>query len=866
MSIHVSYNQPDNEIHSYDGKPSAVVTGAGPAVIEIHMTAGEWDAANRLYYGQEATGVDGFVQASENNNQQFLLPCAYLASGELQIALNNPEQGLTTNLMKISITKMSSSGDLSDDDPQFTIDGKKRLVLVPDSQGILAVQFDNESESVTFKFPRYQDGVDLSTKTPFVNYRLPTSGELGKSLCSIDTDMLTAEYIYFSWTIDINVTMYEGSIKFQVEFSDSQGYRWQSQIAELPILTSLYNTGLEPYTPDVLERYLRMIQQYAQDAAESAHEGASQVTLIQQKGAEVLASIPSDYTQLDRDVDNLKSTISTTNQIVELSAAIQIPFAIGKEGAYVNSTGTISNRNGYNVTDYIPFGQFTQVKYKRGGSVESSAQYIATYDANKNPMRAVRWLSKQSNEGYANNLALITQQPGEMYIRFTTYADTLQFGQFELYGSGNPLLTKVNTIDAVTQKIGETSVPVGARSAGYYTGNVKEVIEYTSHGSSSAYTIDLRDYIGQTVVVTLTTTGTSSSRIIALCDSSDVISAEYIEKDIAMGMYPNGCMFYPTATNYKLYISYSPYGSNLSVKALSGMSADITTIKAVIYPRVRFVDGGVQTSGDGSSSAPYKTIAEGIASGAEVLRVKAGEYPAFEVKNRTNPLKIMLWSMPDTYSPATPGVPKIKLTSKDDYGVLVMNCNDIYMSDIWADGQNRHLFRFDGVRRAELVKCYASNNTTEGFCGFSCVNSNIKFIGCEAWNIQLDGFNFHAYGNYDLYDCIAYSCGDDGVSHHDGCTGTIHGGEFHNNGKGGVSSPTFGSTVNIYDVYTHNNSQYGIMVRSNSSTGSVKCKIANCVAKNNATTDIDIKYGAVTGWNNIYDTKSVDVYSTFTEY
>lgn len=266
MSIHVSYNQPDNEIHSYDGKPSAVVTGAGPAVIDIHMTAGEWDAANRLYYRQEATGVDGFVQASESNNQQFLLPCAYLASGELQIALNNQEQGLTTNLMKISITKMSSSGDLSDDDPQFTIDNNKRLVIVPGSQGILAVQFDNESESVTFKFPRYQDGVDLSTKTPYVNYRLPNSDELGKSLCSIDADMLTAEYIYFSWTIDINVTMFEGSIKFQVEFSDSQGYRWQSQIAELPILTSLYNTGLEPYSPSFLEEVLRQMQQYSSDA------------------------------------------------------------------------------------------------------------------------------------------------------------------------------------------------------------------------------------------------------------------------------------------------------------------------------------------------------------------------------------------------------------------------------------------------------------------------------------------------------------------------------------------------------------------------------------------------------------------------
>lgn len=262
MSIHVSYNQPSQEIHSYDGKLSAVVQGSGNLTVEIHVTAGSWDTATSLYYRQDDTEVEGLVNVSESNDHQYLLPCAYLATGTVRIALSNG--GTTTNFMNINLTKVSSSEDPADDDPQFTLDNKKRLVLVPGSQNLLAIQFDNESEVVTFKFPRYQEGVDLSTKTPYVNYRRPQAGDLGKSLCTFDE--IEDDTIYFSWLIDANVTNYEGTIKFQVEFSDSDGYRWQSQIGELPILTSIYNTGLEPYAPSFLETILNQMQGYARDS------------------------------------------------------------------------------------------------------------------------------------------------------------------------------------------------------------------------------------------------------------------------------------------------------------------------------------------------------------------------------------------------------------------------------------------------------------------------------------------------------------------------------------------------------------------------------------------------------------------------
>ena len=244
--IQLSYN---GELYSYDNKTSTTVSSTSSILVVLHPYVDIEGA--KLFYSQEDT--EGIVDITNNEAE---IPGAYLVTGDLQVALKLASSEMS-NTFTINVTKINSSGEVTDDDIQFTMDNKKRLILVPGSQGILAVQYDNRSEIVTFKFPRYQEEVDLSTKIPYVNYKRPQAEDLGRSLCTVEkTDDL---FIYFSWMVDITATQYDGTIQFQVEFTDGENYRWQSQIGELPVLTSLYNTGLEPYEPDVLEQYLQRI-------------------------------------------------------------------------------------------------------------------------------------------------------------------------------------------------------------------------------------------------------------------------------------------------------------------------------------------------------------------------------------------------------------------------------------------------------------------------------------------------------------------------------------------------------------------------------------------------------------------------------
>lgn len=297
MSIQLSYN---GTLYSYDNKTSTVVDQSGSIEVEIHPYE-SIDGAT-LYYRQGDT--EGAVIISDNKAN---IPGLFLLTGSLSIGLKFPSS--ISNFVDIDVTRISSGGELLDDDIQFTLDNKKRLVLVPDSQSLLAIQHDNQSEAITFKFPRYQDSIDLSTKTPYVNYKRPESEDLGKSLCKIT--LVEDNYIQFVWVIGSIETEYTGIIQFQVEFTDFQGYRWQSQIGELPVLESLYNTGLESYEQGILEQYLQEFQKIFNQVSsiEGRVESLTETVIEKSNRVEELReSIEVDYSALHEAVENSKDS------------------------------------------------------------------------------------------------------------------------------------------------------------------------------------------------------------------------------------------------------------------------------------------------------------------------------------------------------------------------------------------------------------------------------------------------------------------------------------------------------------------------------------------------------------------------------
>lgn len=280
----------------------------------------------------------------------------------------------------------------------------------------------------------------------------------------------------------------------------------------------------------------------------------------------------------------------------------------------------------------------------------------------------------------------------------------------------------------------------------------------------------------------------------------------------------------------------------------------------------------VSTSGsddnDGSKESPYRTIQKAIDKDAEIIKVFSGEYSPVTISNKDHPIVIMLADNP-TYSasPEEQDLPKIKITNADSYtGISASNCTELYMYDIWCDNVARSPFYLKDCGYVECFRCYASNNSVDNFGGFRIVNCNGVFRDCKAWNITLDGFNIHGYGNTEFINCMAFDCGDDGISHHDSCTGLIIGGEFYNNGKGGISSPYGGAKIDIYNAYSHNNTKYGLYADSDSTHPSIYARVSNCVFKNNGTSDIYVADGTVIGWHNVYDTINVKETATYTNY
>ena len=240
--IKLSYN---STLYSYDGNTETAITNASELGIEIHSQTDL--SSSQLVYEQESMGA----QSVPIVNNQATIQGINLKSGPLTLYLQIG--GKLSNGFIVHITKLATPSGLMDDDPVFTVDRDRRIITIPDTQAIMAVVRDTNSEIIKFKFPRYADGVDLSTKTAYVNF-VNATGAAYKSLLS--TPQADDGYVFVEWVVGETVTTQEGVVLFQVEFYGTN-YRWQTQIAQLKVVKSLEAQAAEPLQDQtLLEEYL----------------------------------------------------------------------------------------------------------------------------------------------------------------------------------------------------------------------------------------------------------------------------------------------------------------------------------------------------------------------------------------------------------------------------------------------------------------------------------------------------------------------------------------------------------------------------------------------------------------------------------
>lgn len=120
------------------------------------------------------------------------------------------------------------------DEPYILI-GNDRIIMVPDELKRIAVQYDHNIETVTFKCPRYWDAHDMSEMAVYINYRLRDKS-IGCYIADhVRVDSDDDNCILFDWTIKNTLTQLAGPITVQVciKRTNSEGtetVHWNSEL------------------------------------------------------------------------------------------------------------------------------------------------------------------------------------------------------------------------------------------------------------------------------------------------------------------------------------------------------------------------------------------------------------------------------------------------------------------------------------------------------------------------------------------------------------------------------------------------------------------------------------------------------------
>lgn len=88
--------------------------------------------------------------------------------------------------------------------------------------------------------------------------------------------------------------------------------------------------------------------------------------------------------------------------------------------------------------------------------------------------------------------------------------------------------------------------------------------------------------------------------------------------------------------------------------------------------------------------------------------------------------------------------------------------------------------------------------------GMQALYASGRVMMCRGVKNRIDGAGLAGTGDTHFIDCEYSYNYDDGISHHDACTGSIRGGEYSNNFKGGIS-PAHGCKVDLYSTISHHN-------------------------------------------------------------
>lgn len=217
----------------------------------------------------------------------------------------------------------ASTQDMVDD--YLIIDDNSREIYVPSGELLFGVTSDEKTERKYFQCPRIVgDNVDLTQYQLYINYQ-NANGEKDKYI--INDVKVVDDNITFTWLLSRKVTEYQGNISFivcarNVDSSGNITNEWNTAIATGTCVVGLEVDDLTPGEQEQARDYFLQLEKELSAFAESennkllttssnqitniTNKGSEQVQLVENTAKKALDSIPSTYTDLQKQVNEVE--------------------------------------------------------------------------------------------------------------------------------------------------------------------------------------------------------------------------------------------------------------------------------------------------------------------------------------------------------------------------------------------------------------------------------------------------------------------------------------------------------------------------------------------------------------------------------
>lgn len=228
---------------------------------------------------------------------------------------------------------MPHSHNIYDVDKRFVINVTTRSISTPETNIPVLVQYDHNSEHITFEASRFVEGHDLSLcdKVEVHYNNIGGRSRTSKGVYEVKdfrVDPRDDSKVVFTWVLSEKATYYEGSLAYIIAFSCTNNdgelfYRWNTNVNEdLKVSSGIYNgEAVEEMYADVLEAWKNDLFGIG-DTEEARMKAVSQTqqNLIQATGEEVGRLTDEYKTALVEKANQLLATIPDTSE--ELQATV----------------------------------------------------------------------------------------------------------------------------------------------------------------------------------------------------------------------------------------------------------------------------------------------------------------------------------------------------------------------------------------------------------------------------------------------------------------------------------------------------------------------------------------------------------------